>query len=159
MKSYIIQVSLIIFKDFPIFFHTSDHFPDFLRPGKFQLKIPNFPNTNPVRTYHTQLTKDYGVFGQHSCKSDANVRHSVPVKRQQRRKEIVGKVSLGVGGVARRQNAVAEQHKPTQSHRAAVTACVSHSSNLCRALYCVNCHLCTTPLRDFTTQTACLESN
>ena len=39
MKSYIFQVSLIVFKDFSRLFHTSDYFPDFSRPGKFQLKI------------------------------------------------------------------------------------------------------------------------
>jgi len=28
------------FTDFSTLFHTSDHLPDFSRPGKFQLEIP-----------------------------------------------------------------------------------------------------------------------
>jgi len=37
MKSYIVQVSLIVLRHFYRLFHTSDHFPDFSRSGKFQL--------------------------------------------------------------------------------------------------------------------------
>jgi len=37
MKSYIFQVSFIVFNDFSKLFNTCYHFPDFSRPGKFQL--------------------------------------------------------------------------------------------------------------------------
>ena len=37
MKSYNFQVNFIVFNDFSRLFHTCYHFPDFSRPGKFQL--------------------------------------------------------------------------------------------------------------------------
>jgi len=54
------------------------------------------------------LTKGCRVFSEDACKGDANVRHAVSVKRQQRRQKFVGKVLLTFTSVTCRQDTVAE---------------------------------------------------
>jgi len=66
--------------------------------------------------WHT-LTKKCGVFGERARQTDADVWHSVFVKREQRRQKIIGKRSLTVTGFIRRQNAVAQQNKPATVYR------------------------------------------
>jgi len=74
MKSYIFQVSLIVFEDFFRLFHTSDHFADFSRPENFNFKLYDFPNfsrsvctRNMVKTFSVSLAVTTDVTFQYTC--------------------------------------------------------------------------------------------